>query len=183
MALQVALLGEKVGAADEALAASCAGHLTSLKNQIIRINEVMRRYVDVADPAPSSGFDAGSLLADAAQLFGHEARRRRIALLCEASSGAVHAAGDPVRTARLLLGLLWSAVSCTGDGGRLLARAFSTPREARLVLEHTRGVGEPGSAELRAVVAAGAAEMGGRLEESSEDDLVRAALVLPKERM
>ena len=181
MALQLALLGDKIETS-EPLASACAGNLGSLKNQIGRINEVVRRFLDVADPTPAGGFDAGSLLSDAANLFGHEARRRRIALVCQAGTGTVRAAGDPGRAARLLLGLLWNAVTSTPTGGKLDVRAAGTISEAILSVEHTRGAPDPALSWVRDVVAAAALEMGGRLEEASEGDNVRAALVLPKER-
>jgi signal transduction histidine kinase len=182
MALQLALLGDKIATASDTLTSACAGNLGSLKNQIGRVNEVVRRYLEVADPTPATDFDAGALLADAANLFGHEARRRRIALACEAAPGAVRAACDPERAARLLLGLLWRSVTSTPEGGRLLARAVAAGPEAILAVEHAHGTPDPALAWVGAVVAAGARELGGRLEESSEGNLVRVALVLPKER-
>lgn len=181
MALQLGLLADKLEASGP-LASACAGSLVSLKNQIGRIDEVVRRYLDVADPAPSEGFDAGALLADAANLFGHEARRRRITLVCEAGPGTVRAAGDTGRAARLLLGLLWSGVSGTPAGGRLFARAAAMAGEAVISLEHTRGAPEGERAWVREAAAAAAREMGGRLDESPGGDTVRVALVLPKER-
>jgi signal transduction histidine kinase len=181
MALQLALLGDKIET-NGPLASSCAGNLVSLKNQIGRINEVVRRYLDVADPTPSGAFDAGSLLADVANVFSHEARRRLISLACQAGPGTVRASGDPERAARLLLGLLWSAISGTPSGGRLLARVASTATEAVLSVEHTRGIPDPALGWVLEVVAAAAPAMRGRLEESSEGDTVRVALVLPKER-
>ncbi len=181
MALQLALLGDKIETS-QALASACAGNLGSLKAQIGRINDVVRRFLDVADPTSAAGFDASSLLSDAANLFGHEARRRRIALACQAGPGTVRASGDAGRAARLLLGLLWSAVSSTPAGGKLVASVAATAREAVLSIEHTLGPPEPALAWVRDVVAEAAAAMGGRLEESSEGDTVRAALVLPKER-
>jgi signal transduction histidine kinase len=181
MALQLALLGDKIGSSSDSLAAACAGNLASLKNQIDRINEVIRRYLEIADPAPSGGFDAGGLLADAAHVFGHEARRRRVILTSESAAG-VRAAGDPVRAARLLLGIFWRAISATPEGGRLVARAVASGSEAVLMIEHAEGPEDPALAWIGEVAAAGAAGMGGRLEESSRDGFVRAALVLPKER-
>src|SRR5919197_1208766 len=102
MALQLALLGDKIATASDSLASTCAANLASLKNQIGRVNEVVRRFVEVSDPAPSASFDAGSLLGDAASLFSHEARRRRVALTCEAVPDSLRATGDPARVARLL---------------------------------------------------------------------------------
>ncbi|HTP26671.1 MAG TPA: histidine kinase dimerization/phospho-acceptor domain-containing protein [Anaeromyxobacteraceae bacterium] len=182
MALQLALLGDKIGAANEALALSCAGNLGSLKNQVTRINEVVRRYLDVADPTPSGSFDACDLLADVTNLFGHEARRRRLAYTCEPAQGAVRAKADPIRVARLLLGLLLRAITVTPPGGRLVARATSLEQNAAIVLEHTRGPSDGALSWVSEVVSAASIDMGGRLDESSEGDMERAALVLPKER-
>lgn len=182
MALQLALLGDKIDAESGALANACAGNLTSLKNQIGRVNEVVRRYLDVADPPSSGGFDAGSLLSDATQLLGHEARRRRVAVACDAQSGATLAAGDASRAARLVLGLLWRALGGTPDGGRVLTQASSSGREVTLSVEHERAAADPSQAWMDEVVAAGARQMGGRLEQTTERDTVRVALMLPKER-
>jgi signal transduction histidine kinase len=182
MALQLALLGDKIATESDTLATACAGNLASLKNQITRVNEVVRRFLEVSDPTPSDGFDAGSLLADAAALFGHEARRRRIALVCEAQPDAVRAAGDPARAARLLLGLFWCAVTGTPQGGRLVAQAIASGHDAVLSLEHGRGDADPSLAWMRDVIAAASSEMRGKLVESDQGDVVRVALVLPRER-
>ena len=182
MALQLALLGDKIATASESLASGCAGNLASLKNQIGRVNEVVRRYLEVADPTPSAGFDAGALLSDVVILFGHEARRRRVALSYEGGSPTARAAGDPVRVARLVLGLLWSTLSATSDGGRVTARTSLAEADVVLSLDYTRGKPDPALGWVNPVLAGAAAELGGRFEESSRDDTTRAALALPKER-
>jgi signal transduction histidine kinase len=182
MALQLALLGDKIATASDTLASACAGNLGSLKNQIGRVNDVVRRFVDVADPSPSGAFDGASLLADVANLFGHEGRRRRVAVSCEAAAEGVGASGDPARAARLLLGIFWCAVTATPPGGRLVARSSSSRTEAVLAVEHGRGTPDPTLSWTHAVIAAAAVEMGGRFEESSSDEIMRAALVLPRER-
>jgi phosphoglycerate-specific signal transduction histidine kinase len=182
MALQLALLGDKIGSSSGALASACAGNLGSIKTQIGRVNEVIRRYLDVADPPHAEGFDAGGLLADAANLFGHEARRRRVALTCDAQPGTLRAAGDPARVARLLLGMFWRAITGTPEGGRMVARAAAHDGEVSLTLEHAAGPADPGTGWMGAVVAAGAESLGGRFEEGPAGDLVRVTLVLPRER-
>lgn len=181
MALQLALLTDKVGSASEPLAAACAGNLASLKNQIGRVNEVVRRYLEVADPTPSTGYDAGALLADAAALFAHEARRRRVALTCDAAPGPVRAAGDAARAVRLFLGLLWRGLTGTPEGGKLAVRAAVAGGDVVLSIEHARGAPEPALAWIAEVVAAGVRDLGGRFEESSGDGVARAAIVLPRE--
>lgn len=181
MALQLALLADKLGSTSEPLADACAGNLASLKNQIGRINEVVRRYLEVADPTPSTGYDAGALLADTAALFGHEARRRRVTLECDAAPGPVRAAGDPGRTVRLLLGLLWRGLGGTPEGGKLTARAAVSGRDVVLAIEHARGAADPALAWIAEVVAAGVRDLGGRLEESGDDGVARTAILLPRE--
>jgi len=182
MALQIALLSDKVATESGALAAACEGNLASMRTQIGRVNEVVRRYLDVCDPPAAASFDAGSLVADAANLFGHEARRRRLVLTCEATPGTtVRVAGDPARAARLVLGILWRAVTSTPEGSTLLARAALRGSEAVLSVEHRRGPLDPALVWMAPVIAAAAQEMGGRLDESSEGEMDRVALVLPKE--
>jgi hypothetical protein len=51
-----------------------------------------------------------------------------------------------------------------------------------LSLEHGAGGGDPALAWMDDVVAEGAAAMGGRLEVERGTEVVRVALVLPKER-
>jgi signal transduction histidine kinase len=182
MALQLALLGDKIAAGSEALASACGPNLASLRNQVARVDDVIRRYVEVADPPNAGGFDAAGMLTDVVALFGHEARRRRLSLRCESQAGSVRAAGDQGRAARLLVGLLWRGIGATPEGGRLEARAAAGPGEARLVLEHEGGELDPVLAWVGPVVAAGASELGGRLDESTKDGRIRAALILPKER-
>jgi signal transduction histidine kinase len=182
MVLQIALLGDKVAAESGALAAACEGHFASLRTQIGRVNEVVRRYLDVCDPQAASSFDGGGLVADAANLFAHEARRRRVLLTCEAAPGVVRVSGDPARAARLVLGILWRAVTSTPEGGKLLARAAIRGGEAVLSVEHRRGPLEPALTWMAPVIAAAAREMGGRLDESADGEMDRVALVLPKEQ-
>ena len=146
---------------------------------------MVRRYLEIADPASTGGFDAGSLLADAANLFGHEARRRRIALgLRGGAPGAVRAAGDPAQGRAAAAG---PPVAChhrprRRAGGSCARAAVRRAEVAALARARRREPADPALAWVGAVVAAGAREMGGRFEESSRDGIVRAALVLPKER-
>ena len=87
MALQLALLADKLSSAGDAGAAS-ATHLGALRDQIVRVNEVVRRFLDVTDPSAPLGYtDVGALAADIASLFGHDARRRRIELHVDAARG------------------------------------------------------------------------------------------------
>jgi len=181
MSLQLALLGDKISSESETLSAACAGNLASVKNQIGRINEVVRRYAEIADAPASPGFDAGALVLEVTTLFGHEARRRRVPLSCDAAPGKVRAAADAGRATRLLLGLFWRAVLDVPPGEALLARVTAARGEAILSLEHPLGERDPSLAWIGAVVAEAATDMGGRLEESRADGVGRTALVLPEE--
>jgi len=181
MALQLALLSDKIGAASESLLAACSGNLASLKNQVVRIDEVVRRYLDVADPSSAESFDAARLLDDAVTLFGHEARRRHVALGREMAATGTRASGDPVRAARLVLGLLSSALSATPDGGSLSARVTCGRGEVQVAVEHTRGADGAALAWVGEVLSAAAAELAGHLERAEGEDKVRVVLALPKE--
>jgi hypothetical protein len=179
MALQLALLTDKIGGAGEPLASACANNLASLRNQIGRVNDVVRRLADVSDPAPATAFDLGALAADAAALFAHEARRRRVAWTAEAAPGAVHGRGDPARVARLLLGLLWRALS-RAEGGAASLRASTDGDDALVALEHGPGT-EPGLAWVPEVAAEALAEMGGRLVRAQVEPIERLELRLRRE--
>jgi hypothetical protein len=181
MALQLALLGDKIASESDALASSCAGNLQSLKNQIGRVNEVVRRLVDVSDPPQGTGLDASTLASDVTSLLGHEARRRRIALSCEPSA-PIHAAGDSARAARLVLALIWSALGDTPEGGRVVVRAAAADGEAVITIDHGRGARDASLSWTDDVIAAGAGEMGGRVEREARGDAARTALRLPRER-
>ena len=84
MALQLALLADKLSPGDAG--AASATHLAALRDQIVRVNEVVRRFLDVTDPSAPLGYtDVGALAADTASLFAHDARRRRIELHVDAA--------------------------------------------------------------------------------------------------
>ncbi len=180
MALQIALLGEKLSASDAA-AASAAGHLAALRDQVARVNEILRRFVDVADPGAPLGFtDVGALAADAVALLGHEARRRRIAVGVEPPACAVRTSCDPGRVARLVLGLLARALAETPDGGRLGVRTAVQGENVSLRIEHAAGDLDPTVRSYTEAAIAGAARLGGSLSAERGGDVARVTLVLPR---
>ncbi len=179
MALQIALLAEKLSGSDDA-SASAAPHLAALRDQIGKVNEVVRRFLDVADPsAPLGDTDAGALLADTAALFGHEVRRRRIALEVDAVQGAVLTRCEPGRVGRIVLGIFARALAGTPDGGRLAARAAAEDPGIQVVLEHAvaDSEGEPGYDWK--VASAAARALGGALSLERVEDGERISLDLP----
>ncbi len=179
MSLQVALLGEKLAQSPEASAAVTT-HLTAVRDQIGRVNEVLRRFLDVADPGAPFGYtDLGALLADIASLFGHEGRRRRLTLSVDAQAGTVRTPVDPVRTGRLVLGLFARALAETPDGGRLVARADANGRSAVVAIEHTPGDPDSDLRYYSEVTSAAAKALGGEFSQDRRDDRVRLSLALP----
>ncbi len=180
MALQLALLADKLSSSPEASSAS-GGHLGALREQIGRVNEVVRRFLDVTDPSAPLGYvDLGALVADAASLFGHDARRRHVELTVEAARGAVGTRCDPGRVGRLVLALFSQTVASTPEGGRLRVHAEAAPDRAILVLEHASAEPGPGDGDGMDVLAAAAAALGGALEVRREGDAERLVLRLPR---
>lgn len=180
MALQLAILSEKLAAEDERAAAAGA-HLGALREQVARVNEVLRRFMDVADPGAPLGYvEVGPLLADVAGLFAHEARRRRVQLVVEPARGAARTASDPARVGRLLLVLLAGAMAVTPDGGRVEASVETDDGRAIFRLSHAVGDGEPESGYDRGVVAAAAAALGAALTERQEEGVEYLVLRLPR---
>jgi signal transduction histidine kinase len=181
MALQIALLSEKLASVGDA-AAAAAAHLGPLRDQIGRVNEVVRRLLDVADPSAPLGFtDLGGLTADAAALLGHDARRRRVEIALDAPAG-VKTRCEPARVGRLVLALVHRALAGTPEGGRLAIRVEGDGEEARVVLEHAgadRGAALGYDSE---VASEGARALGGRLEVERGVDGERVVLALPRNR-
>jgi signal transduction histidine kinase len=180
MALQLALLTEKLASAGDAAAAS-AGHLGALREQIGRVNEVVRRFLDVTDPSAPLGYtDLGALVGDIVSLHAHDARRRRIELNADAPRGTVRTPCDPGRVARLALGLFSRAMSETPEGGRLSVRAATEAQHALFLVEHDAGDPDPETGYYTDVVAAAAEALGGGLAVRREGGSVRLTLRLPR---
>jgi signal transduction histidine kinase len=177
MSLQLALLGEKLSADG----AAGAPHLSALREQIGRVNDVVRRFMDVTDPPAPLGYaELGGLLADAGTLFGHEARRRRVQLVVEPAHGVVRAAGDPARVWSLVLVLLAGAMAATPDGGRVEAAVEAEDGQAVLRLAHAVGDGEDDTSYDREVTFAAAAALGGAMVCELEEGVSRIELRLPR---
>ncbi len=179
MALQLAILSEKLSAQPEVGAVGGA-HLTSIREQIGRINEVLRRFLDVADPSAPLGYTGlGGLLQDATALFAHEARRRRIELVLEGARGAPRTGGDPARVGRLVLVLLAGAMAAMPDGGRLEAGLGAEGGNAVLRVTHALGDGATETGYDLGVATAAASALGGTLTEERTDGVNRLVLRLP----
>ncbi|HET9552909.1 MAG TPA: histidine kinase [Anaeromyxobacteraceae bacterium] len=177
MALQLALLGEKLEG--EAGAAS-ASHLGALGDQVAKVNEVVRRFCDVADPPSPFGYvDVGAVVGDIACLFGHEVRRRRVRLELDAPRGVARTGAPAERAVRLLLGLFGRAVAETPDGGTLSA-AVTGGEVASLALVHTAGDPDPDLGYYTEVAAAAARALGGSFEHQRADGQERLLLRLPR---
>jgi signal transduction histidine kinase len=180
MALQLAILSEKLSGEDE-LAAATAPHLGALREQVGRVNEVLRRLMDVADPSAPLGYvELGALVADVAGLFTHEARRRRVQLVAEPPRAAAKTAADPARVGRLLLVLLAGAMADTPDGGRVEASVETDDGRAILRLSHAVGDGERESGYDWGVVTAAATALGATLTERQEEGVQHVVLRLPR---
>ncbi len=180
MSLQVALLGEKLAASVEASAAAST-HLAAVRDQIGRVNEVLRRFVDVADPGAPLGYtDVGALVADVGALLGHEARRRRINLSVDAPVGVARTSCDPARVGRLILGLFARALAETPDGGRLSARAEARGASSGMDIEHTPGDPDAEVGYYTEVAGAAARALGGGFEHGLRDGVARLSLALPR---
>lgn len=178
MSLQIALLGEKLSGPD---AAAAAAHLGSLREQVNRLNDMLRRFLDLADPSEPLGHtDVGVLLAEIGAFLGHEGRRRHVELAVDAPPGAVRSSCDAARVGRLLLGLFARALAETPEGGRLSARAEVSGATVTVGIEHAAGDPDPDLGYTSATAAAGARRLGGTLSEERRDGVARVTLALPR---
>jgi signal transduction histidine kinase len=180
MALQIALLGDKISSGGDDLAGACAGNLGSMRNQIVRIDELVRRFADVADPPAGATVDLGQLVCDVAALFGHEARRRRANLSCEATPGIVVARADAPRTVRLVLGLACRALSGLGEGGQVALRAIVDQGHAVAVIDRSEAA-EADLGWVLPVAEESVREMGGTCSRESSGAGERVELRFEKE--
>jgi signal transduction histidine kinase len=182
MALQIALLSEKLASAGEAASSAAAAHLGPLRDQISRVNEVVRRLLDVADPSAPLGFtDLGALAIDAAALLSHDARRRRVEVALEAPAG-VKTRCDPARVGRLVLALVHRALAGTPEGGRLGVRVEADRDDVRVVLDHAGADLGGGLGYDCDVAEEGARALGGHLDIERGADGHRVVLTLPRNR-
>lgn len=181
MALQLALLADKLSASPEASAAS-AGHLAALREQIGRVNEVVRRFLDVTDPSAPLGYtDLGTMVGDLAALFGHDARRRRIALEVDAPRGTVRTSCEAGRVGRLVLSLFAHALARTPEEGRLSVQVEAAPEGPTIRLQRSVRAGAPALPELEVEpMSAGAEALGGALELGGSGGAGRVVLRLPR---
>jgi hypothetical protein len=179
ISLQAALLADKVGA-EARLAEACAPQLARLRDLVARIDEELRRFVGVAERAEGS-CDAAALLEEAARLFGHEARRRRVALEVAGAGGAGRVRGDGARAARAFEGLVWRALAESAEGGRVGLRCEVGAGEVLLGVEHAPSARGAAPAWVEGAAAAAARALGGRLEGSESGERRRAVLRLPAE--
>jgi len=176
MALQLALLSEKLGPRD-----ASAPHLGALRDQVGRVNDVVRRFMDVTDPAAPLGYtELGALVADVGALFGHEARRRRIQLVLEPPRGVVRIAGDPARVGSLVLVLLAAAMAAAPDGGRVEGGVDLEDGQAVLRLVHAVADEERETGYDMEVIAGAAGALGGSLTGQREEGVARMTLRLPR---
>ncbi|HET7753948.1 MAG TPA: histidine kinase dimerization/phospho-acceptor domain-containing protein [Anaeromyxobacteraceae bacterium] len=180
MALQIALLGDKIGSGGDDLPTACAGNLASMRNQIVRIDELVRRFADLADPAVASTVDLGQLVSDVTSLFGHEARRRRATITCEATPGIVLARADAGRTARVVLGLVCRSLSGVGEGGSVTLRAATDGGESIVVVDHSHPA-ESSLAWIAAVAQESVRDMGGKWSRDAHGAGERMELRFDKE--
>jgi signal transduction histidine kinase len=180
MALQIALLTDKLSGAGDAVAASTV-HLSALRDQIGRVNEVVRRFVDVTDPSAPLGYtDVGALVADTASLFGHDARRRRVDLQVDAAPGGARTRCDPGRLSRLVVGLVYRALVETPERGRVAIRVGLDGEDVRLTIAHTAAEADPELRYYTDVAAEAAAALGGALAIERQREEERVSLRLPR---
>jgi signal transduction histidine kinase len=176
MSLQLAILSEKLGDA----AGVARPHLSALREQVGRVNEVLRRFLEVSDPAAPLGHaDLGALLQDGAALLAHEARRRRLELAVEVQPGGVRTPCDPARAGRLLLVLVAGALAAAPDGSRIGLSLHAEAGQAVLRVARAAGGDDREAAEELQLVAAAARALGGEAVAERDGGVRRVVLRLP----
>jgi hypothetical protein len=173
--LQLALLGEKLDGGP------AARHLGVLREQVGRVDRVVRRFRELVDPpSPLGGLDLAALAVEVAALFAHDLQRRSAKLDVEPAAGPVRTGVPADRATLLVLGLVARAVAATPDAGSLSLAAGLAEGWATLTLDHA--VASPGLDldDAAEVAAAAAAALGGRLERATQEGRERMTLQLPR---
>jgi signal transduction histidine kinase len=165
MALQLALVAEKIGSSQD-LAGSCADNLAKLLQQIERIDGAVRAYLEVARPEATAE---------------SEARRRRVALVFAPVPAPVSIRADGARVRRVWAGSVWRALAETAEGGAVVLGASSASGQALLSIAHPEGPPRAPLAWIGEATGEAAEALGGRLEESVQEGMVRLLLRLPGE--
>lgn len=179
MNLQLALLEEKLGEGQEGR--RVAAHLVVLREQVVRVARMIRRFRELAEPADRlGGLDVGALAAEALALLGHDLHRRDVQLALEAPAGVAHTDAPAERTVLLVLGVLMQAAATTPERGALTVSVHGRAGGATLAVSHTTGATPPDRCYYSEVAAGAAAALGGRLARSREEGLERVMLELPR---
>jgi hypothetical protein len=175
LTLQLALLGEKLDGGP------AARHLGVLREQVGRVDRVVRRFREMADP-PSrlGGLDLAALAAEVAALFTHDLQRRSVQVGVEAVVGPVRTGVPADRATLLVLGLMAQAVAATPDAGSFSLAAEVAEGWATLTLDHAAAASRLGLDDYSEVAAAAAAALGGRLERGTQEGRERVTLRLPR---
>jgi signal transduction histidine kinase len=113
LAIHLDVMAEKIAAADPALALACARNVAAIRAQLLRVDAVLRRFVEFGSPGgPSEGAgDLGVALREARDLLAFESRRSGVQLLLEGEEqapvpGLDRAAGRALALLGLLRGML-----------------------------------------------------------------------------
>ena len=177
MAIQLALLEEKLGAPG---AAAVARNLDALRGRVTKVGEVVSRFAGVADPeTPEAPLDVADALDGLAVLFGYEVRRRHATLELTAHPGLTLTAAPTSRALPLLLGLLSRAVAEVADGGVLLVRTAGAGGAVSVTLAYPVGAERPDLGYDTGAAVAAARALGGTLVRQVADGRAQVSLALP----
>lgn len=177
MSLQVALLSEKLASSPGVIEAE--RHLGTVREQILRVDEVVRRLIAIVDPPQLDVADLGALVSDVAAMLGHAARSRGISVTVTAPRLATVVRCEPARVGRLVVGLMARALAETPDGGLLSVRVQVDGGRALLLVDHTAGDANAGLGYYSLVAEGAARRLGGSLAQERDGEAERLALILP----
>lgn len=175
MVLQIALLGEKIASGDSA---SASAHLATLRDQVSRVNDVLRRLGDVTEPSAPPGVDLQRIATDTASLLGHEARRRHVTLTLSPGPKTARTSASPERVGRLVLALMGLVVAQTPEGATLTTAVSLEGDDVLLSLTRPGALAEGGDGGAGAVLVD---SLGPSLTQVSSEGRVTVKLRLPAE--
>ena len=151
MAINVEVLNDRLRAADPALASVLSKYTKAIRDQIIKVDGIIRRFVEFASPhrAEGASVDLAEIVGRAVEVCGHDARKNRVKVESKLGVGKVQVQGDSMLLAQAILHLVMDGIARNAGGGQLDIALEPSDSEAVLSLSDAAVGGEPARDQRR----------------------------------
>ena len=146
IAIHIEVLGEKLKDEQGALAPSYAKNLRAIREQVFRVDGILRQFSEFVAPRPGPGgpVSLSDILAKVQGVVGHEMRRRRVEIRWSVEPGVVVRCEDDAALHRLAIQPVLRALARAGQQGEVEVTLVREGTFARLrVREPAQGTSPP----------------------------------------